>query len=75
MKNQDVSQDPYSDGITNPIRAGGSANDETPVDTGISPAFPPHAIAPSTIGAVAETTISGGPIGSASSTCGDLSDV
>jgi len=75
MKDQDVPQNPYADGIANPIRAGRSATDETPVDVGISPAFPPHAIAPSTVGAVAETTISGGLIGSASSTCEDLSEV
>jgi len=75
MKNQDVPQDPYADGITNPIRAGKSAGDETPVDVGISPAFPPNTIAPSTLAAVPETTISGGLIGSASSTCENLSDV
>jgi hypothetical protein len=75
MKEQDVPQDPYADGITNPIRAGRSAADETPIDIGIVQPFPPQEIAPSTIGAVAATTVSGGPIGSASSTCGDLSEV
>ena len=51
----DVPQDPFADGITNPIR-------ETPVDVGIAPAFPPNQEAsPSTVVSAEPTVESGGP--------------
>jgi hypothetical protein len=64
----DVPQDPYADGIANPIR-------DTPVDEGTAPAFPPdQAVSPSTIGSAEATTASGGPIGDVSTTHDNLAD-
>ncbi len=64
----DVPQDPYGDGIVHPIR-------ETPLDTAISPAFPPNQdVSASTIGSAEPTAESGGPIGSAHTTHDNLSD-
>jgi hypothetical protein len=52
----EVPQDPYADGITNPIR-------ETPVDVGAAPAFPPNQDSNSFDDGVADATAaSGGPI-------------
>jgi hypothetical protein len=63
-----VLQDPFADGITNPIR-------DTPADVGTAPAFPPDQEASSsTIGSAEATTASGGPIGDVFSTHGNLSD-
>jgi hypothetical protein len=74
MKNQEVTQDPYADGIANPIRAGRSSTDETPIDVGIAPAFPPKEQPASTIGSAAATTASDGLIGEASSTYENIAD-
>jgi hypothetical protein len=63
------------DGISRPLPARKSSADD-PIDVGTAPAFPPdQAIAPSTIGSVAETAATSGPIGSASTTCENLSEV
>ena len=68
MKDTETPMDPFADGITNPIR-------ETPVDVGISPAFPPNQEAsPSTIGSAEPTVESGGPIGEVHTTHDNLSD-
>jgi hypothetical protein len=72
----DISQDPFADGIANPIRGSQSSANETPIDVGTAPAFPPdqEPQAESTIGSTAGTVASGGLIGSASSTCDNLAD-
>jgi hypothetical protein len=72
----DISQDPFADGIANPIRHSASAADDTPVAGGTESAFPPdqEPEAESTIGSTAGTVASGGLIGSASSTCDNLAD-
>jgi hypothetical protein len=69
MKNKsDVPQDPYADGIIDPIR-------NTPVDVGTAPAFPPdQEVSASTIGSAEATTASGGQIGDVSTTHDNLSD-
>jgi hypothetical protein len=67
-EHSDVPQDPYADGITNPIR-------DTPVDVGAAPAFPPNQDeTSSTIGSAEATTASGGQIEGASSTHDNLSN-
>jgi|HubBroStandDraft_4_1064222.scaffolds.fasta_scaffold1012674_2 hypothetical protein len=67
-EHSDVPQDPYADGIANPIR-------DTPVDVGTAPAFPPDQEASSsTIGSAEATTESGGQIGAVSTTHDNLSD-
>jgi hypothetical protein len=68
-------QDPFADGIASPIRAGQSSADETTVDVGTAQPFPPdQEPEASTIGSAAETAAAGGPIGSASTTCQNLSE-
>ena len=63
----DVPQDPFADGITNPIR-------ETPIDVG-APAFPPNQEAsPSTVVSAEPTVESGGPIGEVHTTHDNLAD-
>jgi hypothetical protein len=70
-EHSDVPQDPYADGIAHPLR-------EAPLDVATTPEFPPSEMKPPVEGPIASaepTTAANGPIGSAPSTCENLSDV